>query len=133
MPQAGSSRGRSGLSCARYVSPRHHSQPLLDSYRSINGLAELLFTTLETELFIHEHHGRFDTHHQVRLAIFDWIEAFYDRKRRHSALGYLTPRPTSNDTSRQRRHHRPQNEVSTEAGQLQPAPVRAGAGQDPHG
>ncbi len=29
--------------------------------------------------------------HQARLAIFDWIGAFYNRKRRHSAVGYLTP------------------------------------------
>jgi putative transposase len=56
-----------------------------------NGLAESFFATLETELFIHEHGGRFDTHHQARLAIFDWIETFYNRTRRHSALGYLTP------------------------------------------
>ena len=56
-----------------------------------NGLAESFFATLETELFVHEHGGRFDTHHQARLAIFDWIEAFYNRRRRHSALGHLSP------------------------------------------
>jgi putative transposase len=56
-----------------------------------NGMAESFFATLETELFIHEHGGRFDNHHQARLAVFDWIETFYNRKRRHSALGYLAP------------------------------------------
>jgi len=49
------------------------------------------FATLETELFVHDHRGRFDTHHQARLAIFDWIEAFHNRRRRHSALGQLSP------------------------------------------
>ena len=56
-----------------------------------NGLAESFFATLETELFLHEHAGRFETHHQARLAIFEWIETFYNRTRRHSALGYLSP------------------------------------------
>lgn len=56
-----------------------------------NGLAESFFATLETELFLHEHSGRFDNHHQARLTIFDWIESFYNRRRRHSALGQLSP------------------------------------------
>ncbi len=56
-----------------------------------NGLAESFFATFETELFVHEHHGRFDTHRQACLAIFDWIESFYNRRRRHSAIGYLSP------------------------------------------
>ncbi|BEP14003.1 hypothetical protein acdb102_23140 [Acidothermaceae bacterium B102] len=56
-----------------------------------NGMAESVFATLKTELFIHEHGGRFDNHHQARLAVFDWIETFYNRKRKHSALGYLPP------------------------------------------
>lgn len=33
----------------------------------------------------------FDNYHQARLAVFDWIETLYDRRRRHSALGYLSP------------------------------------------
>ena len=54
-------------------------------------MAESFLATLETELFLHEHGGRFDTHHQARLGVFDWIETFYNRKRRHSAPGYLAP------------------------------------------
>ena len=56
-----------------------------------NGLAESFFATLETELFRHEHRGRFESHHQARVAIFEWIESFYNRRRRHSALGQLAP------------------------------------------
>jgi putative transposase len=56
-----------------------------------NGLMESFFATLETELFLHEHGGRFDTHHHARLAVFEWIETFYNRIRRHSALGYVSP------------------------------------------
>lgn len=56
-----------------------------------NAMAESFFATLETELFDHEHGGMFDTHRQARLAIFDWIETFYNRRRRHSSLGGIAP------------------------------------------
>ena len=56
-----------------------------------NALAESFFATVETELFDHEHAGMFDTHRQARMAIFDWIETFYNRRRRHSALGGIAP------------------------------------------
>ena len=32
------------------------------------------------------------TKRQAKLEIFDYIEIWYNRKRRHSALGYLSPR-----------------------------------------
>ena len=41
-------------------------------------MAECFFATVETELFLHEHRGRFASHHQARLAIFEWIETFYN-------------------------------------------------------
>jgi len=34
---------------------------------------------------------RFATRKAARLALFDYIEAFYNSHRRHSALGYLSP------------------------------------------
>jgi transposase InsO family protein len=53
-----------------------------------NALVESFFATLECELLaIH----RFPTHAQARLAVFEWIEVFYNRQRRHSALGYAAP------------------------------------------
>jgi putative transposase len=53
-----------------------------------NARTEAFFATLETELLI----GReFAADDEVRLALFDFIEAFPDLRRRYSALGYLPP------------------------------------------
>jgi transposase InsO family protein len=35
--------------------------------------------------------GPFPTRADLRLALFDYIEAFFNRTRRHSTLGYLSP------------------------------------------
>jgi putative transposase len=53
-----------------------------------NALAESFFATLECELIQRE---RWRTHAEARLAVFDYIEGFYNPRRRHSALGYLSP------------------------------------------
>jgi putative transposase len=53
-----------------------------------NAVAESFFATLKTEL-LHRHTRR--TRQQARTAIFEYIEAFYNRQRRHSTLGYLSP------------------------------------------
>ena len=53
-----------------------------------NALAESFFASLETELI---DRSRWSTRDQARLAVFEWIEAFYNRTRRHSALGYVSP------------------------------------------
>jgi putative transposase len=53
-----------------------------------NALAESFFATLECELV---DRGRWRTHAEARLAVFDYIEGFYNPRRRHSALGYLSP------------------------------------------
>ena len=53
-----------------------------------NALAEAFFATLETELSMRT---AFTTRTAARLALFDFIEAFYNSQRRHSALGYLSP------------------------------------------
>jgi putative transposase len=53
-----------------------------------NAMAESFLATLECELLA----GRtFRTHLEARTALFDYIEVFYNRQRRHSALGYLSP------------------------------------------
>jgi len=53
-----------------------------------NALAEAFFATLETELLMRH---TFATRKEARLALFDFIECFYNTHRRHSALGYLSP------------------------------------------
>lgn len=53
-----------------------------------NALAESFFATLECELLAGQ---RFPTRNAARLALFDYIEGFYNTHRRHSALGYLSP------------------------------------------
>jgi putative transposase len=53
-----------------------------------NAVAESFFATLETELI---DRSNFKTRDQARLELFDFIEGFYNPRRRHSALGYLSP------------------------------------------
>jgi putative transposase len=53
-----------------------------------NALAESFFATLECELI---DRSRFRTPAEARTAIFEYIEGFYNRRRRHSALGYMSP------------------------------------------
>ncbi len=53
-----------------------------------NAVAESFFKTMKTELI---YHRKFVTRQEARLAIFEFIEGWYNRKRRHSALGYRTP------------------------------------------
>jgi putative transposase len=53
-----------------------------------NALCESFFATLECELL--ERCG-FDTPTEAKLAIFEFIEGFYNLSRRHSALGYASP------------------------------------------
>ena len=53
-----------------------------------NALAESFFATLETELL--DRHS-FRTRDQARLALFTYIEGFYNPRRRHSTLGYRSP------------------------------------------
>ncbi len=53
-----------------------------------NAPMESFWATLKTELVNHE---RYATHAQARASIFEYIEVFYNRKRLHSSLGYLSP------------------------------------------
>ena len=53
-----------------------------------NAVAESFFATIKTEL-VHRHH--WSTRQQAKTAIFEYIEAYYNRHRRHSTLGYCSP------------------------------------------
>src|SRR5438105_4671511 len=53
-----------------------------------NAPMESFFHTLKTELVHHRHYA---TREEARRDIFAYIEGFYNRTRRHSAIGYLSP------------------------------------------
>jgi len=53
-----------------------------------NAVAESFFATLEFELLMK---SDWQTRDEARLAIFRYIETWYNRKRRHSTLGYVSP------------------------------------------
>ncbi len=56
-----------------------------------NALAESFFATLQWELFDQQPAGRFATRREAKLAVFDYLETFYNPRRRHSALGQMAP------------------------------------------
>jgi putative transposase len=56
-----------------------------------NALAESLFATIECELFDQQPGGRFESRRGAKLAVFDYLETFYNPRRRHSALGQVSP------------------------------------------
>ncbi len=53
-----------------------------------NASMESFFATLKKELI---HHERYETRQAVRRSLFEYIEIFYNRIRKHSALGYQSP------------------------------------------
>ncbi len=53
-----------------------------------NAAKESFFHTLKTELVHHEHYR---TRAEARASVFEYIEAFYNRQRLHSTLGYCSP------------------------------------------
>ena len=53
-----------------------------------NAVVESFFSTLKTEL---THHATYATRDEAQLALFEYLEVFYNRKRIHSALDYRSP------------------------------------------
>jgi len=53
-----------------------------------NAMMESFWATLKTELV---HHQTYATRAQARQSIFEYVEVFYNRKRLHSSLGYVSP------------------------------------------
>jgi len=94
-PRAGllhhSDRG-SQYACPEYAAVLRRHRMLASMSRKgdcwDNAVAESFFATLEREL-IARHDWR--THAEARHAIFCYIETWYNRVRRHSTLGYLSP------------------------------------------
>jgi transposase InsO family protein len=66
---------------------------LLPSMRAIgdcydNAMIESFWSRMQVELLDRQ---RWETRVQLANAMFDYVEIFHNRKRRHSALGMLTP------------------------------------------
>ncbi len=76
----------------RYLQLLHHHgiEPSMSRKGNCwdNAVAESFFHTLKTECIYLE---TFETREQARDVIFDYIEVFYNRQRRHSANGNLAP------------------------------------------
>lgn len=94
-PQAGwmhhSDRG-SQYACGKYQALLKQAQARVSMSRKgncwDNAMAESFFSTLKKELM---HRETFATRQQALSAIFEYIEIFYNRQRRHSRLGYQSP------------------------------------------
>jgi putative transposase len=69
---------------------QHHITQSLSRPRQCwdNAVAESFFASLKLELIDRR---SWATRAQVRAAVFDYIERFYNRRRLHSSLDYLTP------------------------------------------
>ena len=74
-----------GLRC-REVGIKPSMGSVGDAYD--NALCESFFATLECELIDRR---RFQSQAEARMAVFDFIEGFYNPRRRHSALDYASP------------------------------------------
>lgn len=53
-----------------------------------NAVAESFFSSLKNELI---HHNSFRTRGEARTMIFEYVEVFYNRQRRHQSLDYCSP------------------------------------------
>ena len=53
-----------------------------------NGLMESFWSTMQRELLDRR---SWSTRAELGSAMFEWIEAFYNPRRRHSGIGYLSP------------------------------------------
>ncbi|GJD66752.1 hypothetical protein MPEAHAMD_6950 [Methylobacterium frigidaeris] len=72
-----------------------------------NAMAESFFSTLECELLARR---RFRSRPEARMALFSYLEGFYNPVRRHSALGYRSPLVYEQE-------HRPQPTTETQVNQ----------------
>ena len=52
-----------------------------------NAISESFVSTLKSEIGV----SRYSTRQAARASVFEFIELFYNRVRRHSSLGYLSP------------------------------------------
>jgi putative transposase len=63
-----------------------------------NAVMEAFFSTVKSELA-----DRFESCGEAKMALFDYIEVFYNQRRRHSTIGYVSPAAFERATSAPRR------------------------------
>ena len=56
------------------------------THRGFNAVMESFFSTVKSEL-----QDRFDSCGEAKMELFDYIEVFYNQRRRHSTLGQISP------------------------------------------
>jgi putative transposase len=71
-----------------------------------NAMAESFFATLERELLSRR---RFRSQAEAKMAVFEWLEGWYNRHRRHSSLGYRSP------VNYEQAHQRPPSRIKNPA------------------
>ncbi|MDP9256146.1 MAG: IS3 family transposase [Actinomycetota bacterium] len=62
---------------------------------TLNAVLESFHASLKKDLI---HRRSWPTEAEARTAVFDYVEAFYNRRRRHSTLGMLSPVDFENST-----------------------------------
>src|SRR6266487_1524577 len=85
-----------------------------------NSMAESFFGTLQSELLDRR---RWKTRKELATAVFEYIEGFYNPRRRHSSIGYLSP------VDYEHRHHA----ATVDRDAHQPAAVLAAVKDKPFG
>lgn len=83
---SGTTRRATSASCCPGTRSCSRSRARVNAHD--NAAAESFFATLKEELL---YRGVWPTRSAARRAIFAYVEVFYNRRRMHSSLGYLTP------------------------------------------
>jgi putative transposase len=74
-----------------------------------NAMMESFFSSLECEVL---DRNRFMSRQEARTAIFSWMEGWYNTRRRHSSLGYLSPLEFERRDTRTHQHPSPSARAS---------------------
>ena len=82
-----------------------------------NAVSESFFATVKKE-----EAERFPSYSDAKIALFDYIEVFYNQRRRHSTIGYLSPAAFERAAALQRAST-PRVHEAVLGGILQPAPA----------
>ena len=79
---------KSGATSDRFAKPGSHSFSLLDSYRSLNALAESIIGLFKTELICRK--GPWRGLDAVELATLEWVD-WYNNRRLFESIGDIPP------------------------------------------